>query len=50
VFDPEEWMTVLATFVRGHEWAGIHFGPFHRMRVAEIASNVPWHVSARAGA
>ena len=50
MFDPEEWMTVLATFVRGHEWAGIHFGPFHRMRVAEIASNVPWHVSARAGA
>ncbi len=50
LFGRSEWATVLASFARGHEWAGRPVGIAHRMRLAEISSTVPWHMSARAGA
>lgn len=50
LFGRSEWTTVLASFARGHEWAGVPVGITHRMRMAEVSSTVPWHMSARAGA
>ena len=50
LFDEEEWVMVLASFARAHEWAGVRVSLTHRMRMASIASVSPWHMSAQVGA
>jgi putative adenylate-forming enzyme len=50
VFDRSEWTTVLASFARAHEWAGLKVSLTHRMTMASVASTNPWHMSAQVGA
>jgi len=50
LFNRDEWVAVLASFGRAHEWAGIPMMPTHRMKMASIAaltSGSPWHASAQ---
>jgi putative adenylate-forming enzyme len=48
--DRDEWMTVIASYARAQEWAGISAGLTHRIKMAVVSSRVPWHQSARVGA
>jgi putative adenylate-forming enzyme len=50
LFNRSEWITVLASFARGYEWAGIKVSLAHRRKMAVVASTTPWHMSAQAGA
>ena len=50
LFDEPEWLAILASFARGHEWAGASVSLTHRMRMASVASGSPWHMSAQVGA
>ena len=50
LFNRDEWVTVVATLGRAHEWAGVPMTPSHRMRMASVASmNIgsPWHMGAQ---
>lgn len=47
LFNRSEWSTVLASFARGHEWAGIGVSLRHRMSMASVASTTPWHMSSQ---
>jgi phenylacetate-CoA ligase len=48
--DLDEWTTILASYARAYEWAGIAAGLTHRVRTAVVSSLIPWHQSARVGA
>src|SRR5262245_53892808 len=48
--DPLEWASIIASYSRAQEWAGIVAGPTHRTRLAVVSSRVPSHQSARVGA
>ena len=53
LFNREEWVGVLASFGRAHEWAGIPMVPTHRMKMASVAAlttGSPWHASAQLAA
>lgn len=50
LFDGAEWLAVLASFARAHEWAGLTVRLTHRMTMASVASTTPWHLSAQVGA
>jgi len=50
LFDRSEWLTALASFARGYEWAGIKVSLTHRRKMAVVASTTLWHMSAQAGA
>jgi phenylacetate-CoA ligase len=53
LFEREEWVAVLASFGRAHEWAGVPMVPTHRMKMASVAaltSGSPWHASAQLAA
>ncbi|MBI3972989.1 MAG: hypothetical protein HY332_17060 [Chloroflexi bacterium] len=50
LFDRAEWIAVLASFARAHEWAGLKISLTHRMKMASVASTNPWHMSAQVGA
>jgi len=50
LFNRSEWGTILASFARAHEWAGLEVSLTHRMKMASVASTAPWHMSARVGA
>lgn len=45
LYNKRDWTTVLASFARGYEWAGIHLNAFRRRKVAVISSTTPWHMS-----
>jgi phenylacetate-CoA ligase len=47
-FDEAEWAHVLASFVRGSDWAGLRAGPLRRVRVATVGTTRAWHMSGRA--
>jgi putative adenylate-forming enzyme len=49
LFNRNEWSTVLASFARAHEYAGMEVSLKHRMKMASVASTMPWHMSARVG-
>lgn len=49
LFDRQEWVNVMATFARGHEWAGGLINLRHRMKMASVASTTPWHMSSQVG-
>jgi putative adenylate-forming enzyme len=48
--DPEEWTTVLASYARAYQWAGIEAGLTHRLRMAVVSSTTSTHQSSIAGA
>jgi putative adenylate-forming enzyme len=47
--DPDEWLTMITSYARANQWAGIATGLTHRVRMAIVSSKVPWHQSARVG-
>ena len=50
LWDPGEWVAVLASYNRSFDWAGVGAGLTHRTRMAVVSSTTPWHQSARVGA
>jgi len=48
--DPKEWTTVLASYARAYQWAGIEAGLMHRLRLAVVSSRNPTHQSSIVGA
>ena len=48
--DPGEWATVIASYNRAQEWAGVAISPTRRMRLAVVSTTTAWHQSARVGA
>ena len=50
LWEPHEWATVLASYNRSFDWAGVGAGLTHRTRMAVVSSTTPWHQSARVGA
>src|SRR5215212_7994941 len=50
LWDPGEWVTVLASYNRSFDWAGVGAGLTRRTRMAVVSSTTPWHQSARVGA
>ena len=49
VTDTDEWATVIGSYARAQEWAGIEARVTRRMRLGVVSSRVPWHQSARVG-
>jgi phenylacetate-CoA ligase len=50
LWDPGEWATILASYNRSFDWAGVGAGITHRTRMAVVSPTTPWHQSARVGA
>ena len=50
VWDRSEWATVLASYARANEWAGIPVRLTRPLRVGMVSSRVPTHQSAVVGA
>lgn len=50
LFNRDEWLTIVASFARAHEWAGARINLTHRMKMATVASVSPWHMSAQVAA
>src|SRR5215204_2347684 len=50
LWDFAEWTTVLASYNRSFDWAGVKAGLTHRTKMAVVSSTTPWHQSARVGA
>jgi phenylacetate-coenzyme A ligase PaaK-like adenylate-forming protein len=50
IWDRSEWGTVLASYARANDWAGISAGLGRPLKVAVISSRVPTHQSAVVGA
>lgn len=48
--DRDEWSSVIASYARAQEWAGIDAKLTKRTRLAVVSSRVPWHQSARVAA
>jgi putative adenylate-forming enzyme len=49
LFDPSEWLAIVASFARAREWAGVRASILQRMKMASVASTDPWHMSAAVG-
>lgn len=50
IWGRSEWATVLASYARANDWAGIRAGPGRPLKVALVSSRVPSHQSAVVGA
>ena len=50
VWDRTEWATVLASYARANDWAGVPAGLTRPLRVGMVSSRVPTHQSAVVGA
>lgn len=50
LFNDAEWLSILASFARAHEWGGAEISLTHHMKMASVASTSPWHMSARVAA
>lgn len=48
--DRDEWSTIIASYARAQEWAGVDAKLTRRTRLAVVSSRVPWHQSARVAA
>jgi putative adenylate-forming enzyme len=48
--DRDEWASIIASYARANEWAGVRPTLCHRARMAVVSSRSPWHQSARVGA
>jgi len=44
-----EWATVIASYARAQEWAGIKADLLRRTRIGVVSSRIPWHQSALVG-
>jgi putative adenylate-forming enzyme len=44
-----EWTTIIASYARAQEWAGIHADLLRRTRLGVVSSLTPWHQSAIVG-
>jgi len=44
-----EWTTVIASYARAQEWAGVEAGLLRRTRIGVVSSRTPWHQSALVG-
>ncbi|MBI4330265.1 MAG: phenylacetate--CoA ligase family protein [Chloroflexi bacterium] len=49
VYDAKEWTTVLASYVRASDWAGLRAGLTRRLKIAIVSTTTPWHQSALVG-
>jgi phenylacetate-CoA ligase len=49
VTNSDEWSTIIGSYARAQEWAGIEARITRRTRLAVVSSRVPWHQSARVG-
>lgn len=45
--DPSEWATIIGSYARANEWAGIRLSPLRRARMSVVSSRTPYHQSAR---
>lgn len=45
-----EWATIIASYGRANEWAGIRTGLTHRVKMAVVSSTAAWHQSSRVAA
>lgn len=45
-----EWATVIASYARANEWAGVTAGLTRRTTMAVVSSTTPWHQSSRVAA
>lgn len=43
----EEWATIVGSYARANEWAGVRLSPFRPARVAVVSSRIASHQSAR---
>ncbi|TFD75162.1 phenylacetate--CoA ligase family protein [Cryobacterium sp. Sr8] len=50
IWNRREWATVLASYARANDWAGVPAGLTHPLRVAVVSSRTPTHQSAVVGA
>jgi phenylacetate-CoA ligase len=50
VYSSDEWISVLASYARANDWAGVPASLTHRLRLAVVSTTVPWHQSAVVGA
>lgn len=48
--DRSEWTSILASYARANDWAGVPAGLLHRLRVAVVSSTSPSHQSSIVGA
>jgi phenylacetate-CoA ligase len=46
----QEWAMILASYLRANQWSGVRTGPAHRVKMAVVSSNTPWHQSSRVAA
>jgi phenylacetate-coenzyme A ligase PaaK-like adenylate-forming protein len=49
LWDRAEWTTVIASYARAQEWAGIKADLVRRTRIGVVSSRIPWHQSALVG-
>lgn len=49
VYNEQEWMTILASYARANDWAGVEAGLTKRLKVAVVSSRTPSHQSAVVG-
>ena len=50
IWNRSEWATILASYARANDWAGISAGPTRPLKMALVSSRVPTHQSAVVGA
>lgn len=50
LFNHREWATVLASFTRAYEWAGVHVDLTRHRKIAVVSSVTPFHMSFLVGA
>jgi phenylacetate-CoA ligase len=48
--DLDEWTTIIASYARANEWAGIRAGLTRRVSMAVVSSTTAWHQSSRVAA
>lgn len=49
LFDPTEWRTIIASFGRAREWAGLRVRLLHRSKMTVVSSESDQNLSARVG-
>jgi len=49
LWNRREWTTVIASYARAQEWAGIGANLLRRTRIGVVSSRIPWHQSALVG-
>lgn len=50
IWNRSEWATILASYARANDWAGVSAGLTHPLKMALVSSRVPTHQSAVVGA